>query len=93
MRAEGYSTLEELQAHSTGGDDPMSPLNCVWCQYRWQRLAARMFEVDGDGWFASGIVFHATDRVSVGEAPAVSLAPLLTSEVSRTLGRAARDWR
>ena len=43
MRAEGYSTLEELEAHYTGGDQPMSPLNYVWYQYRWQRLAARMF--------------------------------------------------
>jgi hypothetical protein len=33
MRAEGYSTLEELEAHYTGGDDPMSPLNYVWFQY------------------------------------------------------------
>lgn len=29
MRADGYSTLEELEAHYTGGDDPMSPLNYV----------------------------------------------------------------
>ena len=32
MRAEGYSTLEELQAHYTGSDDSMSPLNYVWFQ-------------------------------------------------------------
>jgi hypothetical protein len=25
MRAEGYSTLEELEAHYTGGDEPISP--------------------------------------------------------------------
>src|SRR5271154_164391 len=42
MRAEGYSTLEELQDHYTGSDDPMSALNYVWFQYRWQRLAAKM---------------------------------------------------
>jgi hypothetical protein len=40
MRGEGYySTLEELQAHYTGGDDSMDPLNYVWYQYRWLRLA------------------------------------------------------
>lgn len=94
MRAEGYCTLEELQAHYTGGDDPMSPLNYVWFQYRWQRLAAKMFEIDGeDGLMRFWDCFHAADRVSPGEATAASLAPLLTTEVSRTLGRAVRDWR
>ena len=44
MRAEGYSTLEELQAHYTGSDDS-------------------------------------------------TLAPLLTTAVGPTLGRAVRDWR
>ncbi|MEA2161497.1 MAG: hypothetical protein QOD66_3877 [Solirubrobacteraceae bacterium] len=94
MRAEGYSTLEELQAHYTGSDDSMSPLNYVWFQYRWQRLAAKMFEVDGE----EGLVrfwdcFHSTDRIDTGQATAASLAPLLTAEVSSTLGRAVRDWR
>ena len=92
MRAEGYSTLEELPAHYTGGDDSMSPLNYVWYQYRWLRLVAKMFEADGEG----GLVrfwdcFHAADRGT--EATAASLAPLLTAEVSPTLGRAIRDWR
>jgi len=94
MRAEGYSTLEELQAHYTGGDDPMDPLNYVWYQHRWLRLAAKMFEVDGeDGLIRFWDCFHSTDRVNVGEATAASLAPLLTTEVSPTLGRAVRDWR
>ena len=94
MRAEGYSTLEELEAHYTGGDDPMSALNYVWFQYRWQRLAAEVFEVDGeDGLVRFWDCFHARDRVSTAEATAASLVPLLTSEVSRTLGRAVRDWR
>jgi hypothetical protein len=59
MRAESYSTLDELGAHYTGGDDPMSPLNYVWYQYRWQRLAARMFDADGErtDWSAFGIAF------------------------------------
>jgi hypothetical protein len=92
MRAEGYSTLEELQAHYTGGDDSMSPLNYVWYQYRWLRLVAKMFEADGE----EGLVrfwncFHAADRGN--EATSASLAPLLTAEVSPTLGRAIRDWR
>jgi hypothetical protein len=94
MRAEGYCTLEELQAHYTGGDDPMSALNYVWFQYRWQRLAAKMFEIDGeDGLMRFWDCFHAADPVSPHEATAASLAPLLTTEVSRTLGRAVREWR
>jgi len=94
MRAEGYSTLEELEAHYTGGDDPMSPLNYVWYQYRWQRLAAQMFEADGE----AGLVrfwhcFHATDRLGSGERTAAALAPRLRAEVSETLGRAIQEWR
>ena len=90
-RAEGYSTLEELHAHYTGSDDSMSALNYVWFQYRWLRLAAKMFEVDREG----GLVrfwdrFHATDRVNTG-ATAASLAPLLTAEAQPHLGRAAQD--
>jgi hypothetical protein len=93
MRAEGYSTLDELQAHYTGGDDSMDPLNYVWFQYRWQRLAAKMFEVDGeDGLVRFWNFFRSTDRVNANEATAASLASLLTTEVSPTLGRAVRDW-
>jgi hypothetical protein len=94
MRAGGYCTLEQLEAHYTGGEHPMSPLNYVWFQYRWQRLAAKMFQLDGE----AGLVrfwncFHATDRVPARQATAASMAPLLTSEISRTLGRAVRDWQ
>jgi hypothetical protein len=93
MRAEGYSTLEELEVHYTGGDQPMSPLNYVWYQYRWQRLAARMFNADGeDGLVRFWNCFHGTDRAGSGEVTAASLAPLLTAEVSETLGRAIRNW-
>jgi hypothetical protein len=93
MRAEGYSTLEELQAHYAGSDEPIGPLNYVWFQYRWQRLAAKMFEIDGeDGLVRFWDCFHATDRVNIG-ATAASLAPLLTAEVSPTLGRAVQGWR
>jgi len=94
MRAEGYSTLEELQAHYTGGNDSMDPLNYVWYQHRWLRLAAKMFEADGeDGLTRFWDCFHSTDRVTPGEATAASLAPLLTTEVSPILGQAIRDWR
>ena len=94
MRAEGYSTLEELEAHYTGGDNPMSPLNYVWYQYRWQRLAATMFDSDGeDGLVRFWDCFHAIDRLNSGEVTAASLAPLLSTEVSETLGRAVQDWR
>jgi hypothetical protein len=78
MRADGYSTLEELEAHYTGGDQPMSPLNYVWYQYRWQRLAAKMFDTDGEeGLIRFWNCFHATDRLSSGKVTAASLAPLL----------------
>ena len=94
MRAEGYSTLEELEAHYTGGDDPMGPLNYVWYQYQWQRLAATMFDADGeDGLVRFWDCFHAIDRLNSGEVTAASLAPLLSTEVSETLGRAVQDWR
>jgi hypothetical protein len=94
MRAEGYTSLEDLEAHYTGGDEPMNPLNYVWYQYRWQRLAATMFDSDGE----EGLVrfwnsFHDADRADSGVATAASLAPLLGAEVSQTLGRAVRDWR
>jgi hypothetical protein len=93
MRTEGYSTLEELEAHYTGGDDPMSPLNYVWYQYRWQRLAARMFDADGeDGLVRFWNCFRTVDSPSQEPATAASLAPLLSAEVSKTLGRAIRNW-
>ena len=94
MRAEGYRTLEELEAHYTGGDQPMSPLNYVWYQHRWLRLAARMFSADGeDGLVRFWNCFHATDRLSPGQVTAASLAPVLRAEVSETLGRAIQNWR
>ena len=94
MRVEGYSTLEELETHYTGGQHPMDPLNYVWYQYRWQRLAARVFEADGeDGLVRFWDCFHATDRLYSGNVTAASLAPLLSAEVSQTLGRAVQRWR
>lgn len=39
----------------------MNPLNYVWFQYRWQRLAAKMFNTDGeDGLVRFWDCFHAT---------------------------------
>ena len=94
MRAEGYSSLEQLEAHYTGGDDPMSPLNYVWYQHRWLRLAARMFDADGEEVLVRfWACFHARDRLNSSQATAASLAPLLGAEVSPILGRAIQNWR
>jgi hypothetical protein len=94
MRAEGYTTLDDLEAHYTGGAEPMSALNYVWYQYRWQRLAAKMFDADGeDGLVRFWNAFRGTSRLGSGEVTAASLAPLLTSTVSQTLGRAIQNWR
>ncbi len=94
MRAEGYSTLEDLEAHYTGGENPMDPLNYVWYQYRWQRIAAKMFEADGeDGLVRFWDCFHGTDRLPTADATAAALAPLLSAEVSQTLGWAVQRWR
>ncbi len=48
MRTGGYSSLEDLELHYTGGNDPMDVRNYVWYQYRWQRIAAAVFDVDGE---------------------------------------------
>ena len=94
MRAAGYSTLDELEAHYTGGEQPMDPLNYVWYQHRWLRLAAKMFDADGEGALARfWEYFHRTGHISCGEVTAASLAPLLAAEVSETLGHAVRRWR
>jgi hypothetical protein len=69
-------------------------LNYVWFQYRWQRLAAKVSAADGeDALVRLWECFHATGRVNDSVVAASSLAPLLRTEVSRTLGRAVRDWR
>jgi hypothetical protein len=94
LRDEGYTTLDEFELHYPGSDEPIGWLNYVWFQCRWQRLAARMFDADGE----KALVrywdcFHEADRPDVDLTNAASLVPLLTSEVSATLGRAVRDWR
>lgn len=94
LRAHGFSTLEELEEHYTGGDDPMDALNYVWYQYRWQRLAAVMFDVDGeDGLRRLWDVFRSRDRDGFTDVTPTSLAPLLRSDVSETLGHAIEVWR
>jgi hypothetical protein len=94
MRAEGYSTLEDLEAHHTGGDNPMSPLNYIWYQCQWQYLAANVFDADSeDGLVRFWDYFHATSRFNSSEVAAAALAALLRTEVSETLGRAIQDWR
>ncbi len=92
-RLQRYSRLDEFEAHYPGTDEPISWLNYVWFQCRWQRLAAAMFEVDGE----SALMrfweyFHAPDRAEVELMDAASWAPLLARDVSETLGQAIRDW-
>jgi hypothetical protein len=94
MRAEGYSTLDELDAHYSGGHEPMSPLNYVWYQYRWQRLAGRMFDADGeDGLVRFWHCFRSPDQVGSDDMTPTALAAILRTEVSETLGQAVQDWR
>jgi hypothetical protein len=93
MRAEGYSTLDEFEAHYPGSDEPISWLNYVWFQCRWQRLAAAMFEAGGE----SALVrlwecFRTPDRVEMNPTDTASLSALLARDVSETLGHATRDW-
>jgi hypothetical protein len=94
FRKEGYHTLEQLEAHYTGGDDPMSPRNYVWYQYQWQRLAAAMFDAEGEAvlvrWWK---YFRTSDHHVAGDVTAATLAPMLATEVSEILGRTVREWR
>jgi hypothetical protein len=93
MMREGFTTLEELEAHYTGGGDPMSAENYVWYQYRWQRLAAAMFDAEGeDGLVRLWEYFRAVGQRSDDQRPATSMASVLSSHVSETLGRAVRKW-
>jgi hypothetical protein len=53
-----------------------------------------MFDADGeDGLVRFWACFHATDRISASETTAASLMPLLSTDVSHTLGRAIEEWR
>ncbi len=94
IRAEGYSTLEELELHYTGGDDPMSALNYAWYQYRWQRLAAATYEAHGeDALVRFWKCFRALDRTDGLEFTTDELAQLLKTDVSEIMARAVVEWR
>ncbi len=94
VRAEGYSTLEDLEVHYTGGDDPMGPLNYVWYQYRFQRIAAEVFNADGeDALIRLWDRFGPGARTDPDPTSTRRLADVLSGDVSETLGRAIRDWR
>ena len=93
MRADGYTTLEDFERHYTGGDDPMDPLNYVWYQYRFQRIAAEMFEADGvDTLVRFWNCFRRAERAGECGVRAAGLVALLSSQVSETLGRAIERW-
>lgn len=90
----GYSTLDEFDAHYPGSEEPISWLNCVLFQCRFQRLAAQIFDAEGE----SALVrfweyFRSVDRADASASSAASWAPLLSTGVSETLGRAVRGWR
>jgi hypothetical protein len=94
MRTEGFTTLEDLEANYTGGDNPMNSLNYIWYQYRWQRIAAAMFKEDGeDGLVRFWNYFRTSPRLQHGEMTTSSLASLLRTEVSEILGSAIQEWR
>jgi hypothetical protein len=53
-----------------------------------------MFGADGeDGLIRFWNCFHETGRFGSGPVTPASLAPVLRTEVSRTLGRAIQNWR
>jgi hypothetical protein len=93
MRAKGHSTLDDLESHYTGGQQPMGARNYVWYQYRWQRLAAEVFDADGeDALVRLWDYFRANSHRIDVDVTTASMAALLESEVSETLGRSIRDW-
>jgi hypothetical protein len=93
MRDGGYSTLDEFEAHYPGSDEPISWLNYVWFQCRWQRLAARMFDADGESALVRFWELFRSPDWGGSTANSESLATLLARDVSESLGRAVRDWQ
>ncbi len=92
VAAEGFTTLEDLEAHYTGGDSPMSPLNYVWYQYRWQRIAAAVYLADGDAALRKLFLAFQTDaEYSIAAAP-VDLTAYLFTCVSSVLGESVANW-
>ena len=93
MSGEGFTTLEELEAHYTGGVDPMSPRNYVWYQYRWQRLAAAMYDADGEGGLARFWEYFRAHTQRAGDSVTpLALTTLLSLHVSETLGHVVQRW-
>jgi hypothetical protein len=93
IRSGGYSTLEQFEAHYPGSDEPISWVNYVWFQYRWQRLAAAMFDTDGEtALIRFWECFQSMNGRTTQPASAMSLAPMLTRDVSETLGRTIQEW-
>jgi hypothetical protein len=93
MRAKGYTTLEDLERHYSGGNNPMDPHNYLWYQYRWQRIAAAMFDAEGEtSLIRFWTYFRGSYRIPADEMTAAALVPLLTTEVSEVLGKAIEQW-
>jgi hypothetical protein len=94
MRAGEYHTLDEFEAHYPGSEEPIGWLNYVWFQCRFQRLAAAMYEADGEEVLGRlWDCFHAIEHANAGIDPARSLAQIVSDEVGPTLGRAVLAWR
>jgi hypothetical protein len=69
----------------------MSTQNYLWFQYRFQRLAADVFEADGqDALVRFWRLFR--DRRAPAQTDAASLAPVLAEHVSAALGAGIADW-
>jgi hypothetical protein len=94
IRAGGFSTLDEAQEHYPGWtDEPMTTANYIWLQYRWQRLAAEIFNAEGE----SALVrcwerFCGRPLGPQADITAAALAPMLETDVSPTLAAAVRGW-
>ena len=92
VRAEGDRTLDELEAHDTGGDAPSSPVNDAWCPYRWLRLAARMVEREGEG-VVTRSWKHVRGRGDEDAGAPAPSGPVPFEGGVPPLGRAVERWR
>jgi hypothetical protein len=94
MRVNGYTTLDQAQARYPGWtDEPMTTSNYIWFQYRWQRLAAEIFNADGETALTRfWDCFQGRGAPGPSDIRAAAIAPLLGDQVSATLGLAVSDW-
>jgi hypothetical protein len=91
IHATGISALDAFEEHYAGSRDQMSTQNYLWFQYRFQRLAADVFEADGqDALVRFWRLFR--DRRAPAQTDAASLAPVLAEHVSAELGAGIADW-